>query len=257
MAEGQPSVPPTRRITRLALLGAALALFLSDAACRSAPSASRAPGAAATDFFPLVKSARWRYKLDLVVTSTEIDVIAKGDSPVEGLTANAFVMDEKSVGQSFGLAPIGPTAYVTADGFLCRYTGLDYTRADHLKMLGSEDPTRVIPLGATPGSEWTNETRLMQQPEGGGGLIKWTGRTKRADEVTVPAGTFKDVILVEMEYWDPSVDTAAPLIAYQDWYARGVGLLRSVTINLREGDKRMVEQTLESYEFPPLEARAQ
>jgi len=73
----------------------------------------------------------------------------------------------------------------------------------------------------------------------------------------VPAGTFKDVILVEMEYWDPSVDTAAPLIAYQDWYARGVGLLRSVTINLREGDKRMVEQTLESYEFPPLEARAQ
>ena len=97
----------------------------------------------------------------------------------------------------------------------------------------------------------------MQQPEGGGGLIKWTGRTVRADAVTVPAGTFTDVILVESEYWDPSIDADRPLISYQDWYARGVGLLRSVTKNEREGGKRMAEQTLESYEFPPLEAHAQ
>jgi hypothetical protein len=146
---------------------------------------------------------------------------------------------------------------VSSDGFLCRYSGLDYTQADHLKMLGVEDPTRVIPLGASPGAEWTNETRLMQQPEGGGGVIKWTGRTKRAESVTVPAGTFNDVILVETEYWDPSIDPDAPLISYQDWYARGVGLLRSVTRNLKDGEKRMAEQTLESYAFPPLEARAQ
>ena len=89
-------------------------------------------------------------------------------------------MDERDLGQALGMAPVGPTAYVVADGFLCRYTGLDYTAPDHLKMLGAEDPARVIPLGAMPGAEWTNETRLMQQPEGGGGLIKWTGRTKRA-----------------------------------------------------------------------------
>jgi len=166
-------------------------------------------------------------------------------------------MDERNLGQGLGLAPVGPTAYVALDGFLCRYTGLDYTQADHLKMLGREDPTRVIPLGAAPGVEWTNETRLLEQPEGGGGLIKWTGRTKRAESVTVPAGTFKDVILVETEYWDPSIDDEHPLIAYQDWYARGVGLLRSVTTNAREDSKRMAEQSLESYEFPPLAAGAQ
>ena len=205
----------------------------------------------------MVKNAHWIYKLDLVVTQTQIEVVAKGQTDVEGLATGAFVMDERTVGQSFGMAPVGPTAYVTVDGFLSRYSGLDYTTADHLKMLGAEDPTRVIPLGATPGSEWTNETRLLQQPEGGGGLIKWTGRTKRADAVTVPAGTFSDVILVETEYWDPSIDTDNPLITYQDWYARGVGLLRSVTRNARDGNKRMAEQTLESYEFPPLEARAQ
>ncbi|HXK22296.1 MAG TPA: hypothetical protein VMS55_06410 [Myxococcota bacterium] len=203
-----------------------------------------------------MKGARWTYQLDLVVASTEIEVLAKGDSQVEGLGQLAFVMDERNLGQALGMAPVGPTAYVAADGFLCRYTGLDYIQADHLKMLGAEDPTRVIPLGAAPGTEWTNETRLLEQPEGGGGLIKWTGRTKRAESVTVPAGKFSDVILVETEYWDPSIDADHPLIAYQDWYARGVGLLRSVTTNAREGGKRMAEQSLESYEFPPLEAAA-
>jgi len=239
----------------LPVVGVALALALAGG-CRGSPP-PRAPGAASADFFPLVKNAHWVYKLDLVVTKTQIEVVAKGQTAVEGLPSEAFVMDERNLGQSFGMAPVGPTAYVTADGFLSRYSGLDYTAEDHLKMLGREDPTRVIPLGATPGSEWTNETRLMEQPEGGGGLIKWTGRTKRADAVTVPAGTFSDVILVETEYWDPSIDADNPLISYQDWYARGVGLLRSVTRNAREGNKLMAEQTLESYEFPPLEARAQ
>jgi hypothetical protein len=247
-----------RRANHLAL-GVALvaALGLGDAACRAPAPPPIAPGAASAEFFPLVKGARWVYSLDLIITSTKIEVTAKGDTDVDGLPASAFVMDERTVGENFGMAPVGPTAYVALDGFLCRYSGLDYTQADHLKMLGAEDPTRVIPLGATPGSEWTNETRLLQQPEGGGGLIKWTGRTKRAEAVTVPAGTFKDVILVETEYWDPSIDMDHPLITYEDWYARGVGLLRSVTKNAREGGKRMAEQTLESYAFPPLEARAQ
>ena len=244
-----------RPLAALQVVGAVFALALL-AGCRGSPP-PRAPGAASADFFPLVKNAHWVYRLDLVVTKTQIEVVAKGQTEVEGLDTAPFVMDERNLGQNFGMAPVGPTAYVTEDGFLARYSGLDYTSGDHLKMLGREDPTRVIPLGATPGAEWTNETRLMEQPEGGGGLIKWTGRTKLADAVTVPAGTFSDVILVETEYWDPQIDADNPLISYQDWYARGVGLLRSVTRNAREGNKLMAEQTLESYEFPPLEARAQ
>ncbi len=242
------------RLTAAQILGVALAVALGLSACRNDAPPQRAPGAAASDFFPLVKGARWTYELDLIVTSTKLEVVAKGQTDVAGLEGGAFVMDERNLGQSFGMAEVGPTAYVVADGFLSRYTGMDYTDPDHLKMLGAEDPTRVIPLGATAGSEWTHETRLMQQPEGGGGLIKWTGRTKLAEPVTVPAGTFSDVILVETEYWDPSIDSERPLISYQDWYARGVGLLRSVTKNAHDGGKRMAEQTLESYEFPPLDA---
>ena len=62
-------------------IGVALALALSVTACRPAAPPSRAPGAASAEFFPLVKGARWIYDLDLVVTSTKIEVLAKGRLP--------------------------------------------------------------------------------------------------------------------------------------------------------------------------------
>lgn len=216
---------------------------------------ARAPGAtgvAANEYFPLVAGARWRYKLALEIGDGEVEVVARGDSAVEGLPGLAFIMDEHALDAAeLGIAEVGPTAYVARDGFLCRYTGLDYRSPTELRMLGGEDPARVMPIGAAPGAEWTHSTRLLQQPEnGGGGLIDWTGRTVHVPELVVPAGTFKDVLLVETEYFDRSVNADAPLLSFQDYYARGVGLLRSVTTNVRDGGVQMAEQTLLDFDFP-------
>ena len=239
-----------RRLRELALLiGLAAAVGAID--CDS-PESDRAPGGAANEYFPLVPGAHWRYKLALEIGAAEVEVVARGDSAIEGLAGLAFVMDEHALDAGvLGIAEVGPTAYVARDGFLCRYTGLDYRSPDQLRMLGGEDPARVMPLAQAPGASWTNETRLLQQPEnGGGGLIKWTGRTSLVADLVVPAGNFKDVLLVETEYWDPSVNPDAPLLSYQDYYARGVGLLRSVTKNERDGGTQMVEQTLLDFDFP-------
>jgi hypothetical protein len=219
--------------------------------CGAPHESTRAPGNAANEYFPLVPGAHWRYKLTLEIGDGEVEVVARGDSAVEGLPGLAFIMDEHALGANqLGIAEVGPTAYVARDGFLCRYTGLDYRSPTLLRMLGEEDPARVMPLGAAPGAEWSNETRLLQQPEnGGGGLIKWTGRTKHVAELVVPAGTFNDVLLVETEYWDPSQNAGSPLLSYHDYYARGIGLLRSVTTNLRDGIQ-MAEQTLLDFDFP-------
>ena len=239
-----------RRLRQLALL-IGLAAAVGAIGCDSSGSAL-ASGDAANQYFPLVPGAHWRYKLALEIGGAEIEVVARGDSAIEGLTGLAFVMDEHALGaDALGIAEVGPTAYVRRDGFLCRYSGLDYRSPDKLRMLGEEDPARVMPLEAVPGAEWTNETRLLQQPEsGGGGLIKWTGRTKRLGELVVPAGKFEDVLVVETEYWDPSVNPDAASLSYQDYYARGVGLLRSVTKNERDGGVQMVEQTLLDFDFP-------
>ncbi len=225
-------------------------------ACDSSPP-TRASGVAANEYFPLVVGAHWRYKYALAIGGVEVEVFARGDSAVEGLPGVAFIMDEHALGaDALGIAEVGPTAYVARDGFLCRYTGLDYRTPDRLRMLGEEDPARVMPIDASPGASWTHETRLLQQPEnGGGGLIKWTGRTKSIAELVVPAGRFADVLLVESEYWDASVHPDAPLLSYLDYYARGVGLLRSVTKNEREGGAQMVEQTLLDFDFPKKDAQ--
>jgi hypothetical protein len=247
-----------RRLRRLALsLGLAAAVGAVGLGCGRSSESSRAPGVAAQEYFPLVPGAHWRYKLALEIGSGEVEIVARGDAAIEGLAGLAFVMDEHALSaEQLGIAEVGPTAYVARDGFLCRYTGLDYREPERLRMLGGEDPARVMPLGATPGSSWTHETRLLEQPEnGGGGFIKWTGRTKQVPELVVPAGAFVDVLLVETEYWDPSVNADAPLLGYQDYYARGVGLLRSVTKNLRDGGIQMAEQTLLDFDFP--EERAQ
>ncbi len=237
-----------RRLLRSTLV---LGLVVLASGCGGSSESTRAPGNAANEYFPLVPGAHWRYKLTLEIGDGEVEVVARGDSAVEGLPGLAFIMDEHALGANqLGIAEVGPTAYVARDGFLCRYTGLDYRSPTLLRMRGEEDPARVMPLGAAPGAEWSNETRLLQQPEnGGGGLIKWTGRTKHVAELVVPAGTFNDVLLVETEYWDPSQNAAAPLLSYHDYYARGIGLLRSVTTNLRDGNQ-MAEQTLLDFDFP-------
>jgi hypothetical protein len=244
-----------RRLRHLAL-AAGLAAAAGSFGCDSG-SSTRASGAAEKEYFPLVPGARWRYKLALEIGNAEIEVVARGDTTVEGLAGLAFVMDEHALdAAALGIAEVGPTAYVARDGFLCRYTGLDYRTPDQLKMLGQEDPARVMPIGGAAGQEWTNETRLLQQPEnGGGGLIKWTGRTKHVDVLTVPAGEFKDVLLFETEYWDESISTEGPLLAFEDYYARGVGLLRSVTKNLAADGAQMAEQLLLDFDFPEVSAK--
>jgi len=241
---------PRRRLQRLTWV-VGLAAIVGAIGCGSSET-QRAPGVAANEYFPLVVGARWRYKLALEIGSGEVEVVARGDSAVEGLPGLAFIMDEHALGAAqLGIVEVGPTAYVARDGFLCRYTGLDYRSPTQLRMLGGEDPARVMPLGAAPGAEWTHSTRLLQQPEnGGGGLIKWTGRTVLVPELVVPAGTFKDVLLVETEYFDPSVNADAALLSFHDYYARGIGLLRSVTKNLRDGGIQMAEQTLLDFDFP-------
>ena len=68
--------------------------------------------------------------------------------------------------------------------------------------------------------------------------------------VEVPAGTFRDVVVVESKYWDDSVSTERPLMRYEDYYARGVGLLRTVTFDEQNDGKQVVEQNLLRYAFP-------
>lgn len=229
----------------MAVAGVLAALWCGE------PAAPRvAAGDAGREYFPLVQGATWVYHVDLGLGSSEVEFFAEGVRAIRGLEQPAFVILERTTGESFGLAQVAPSAYVISEGFVSRYSGVDFDDAGGIRLLGGEDPTWVLPVAGEPGRQWAQETRLFEQPEGGGGLIRWTGRTENVARVQVPAGIFTDVLKVRAEYWDTSIDAEHALLAYEDYYARGVGLVRSVTYNESEGSSQMLEQNLLRYAFP-------
>jgi hypothetical protein len=224
-------------------------LVLVSATCGGPPPPG-ASGAEANSYFPLVRGARWVYALDLgLFRKTEVEVVGEGIQNVEGLEGSVFVMSERTMGEAFGLVERAPTAYVVSQGYLSRYAGVDFTESGSVRLLGSEDPTWLFPTTGEFGATWTQETRLMELPEGGGGRIRWVGLTSLEPSLRVRAGTFADVLKVRIEYHDPSQGEGR-LLVYEDYYGRGVGLLKSVTYNEQEGHSQMVEQELVRYEFP-------
>ncbi len=220
----------------------------------SEPSGPFAPGEAALEFFPMVEGARWLYRVDLGIGETELEVVARGLRDVQGLDGPVFIMDEINRGQSFGMARLAPTGYVIAGGRIRRYTGLDYTESGEIQLLGGEDAAILLPHHVRGSHTWSEETRMFELPEGGGGQARFEGHTEMLAALEVPAGRFEDVLLVRTLYWDPDIDSAGPLMSYEDYYARGVGLLRSVTRNEQDASAQMVEQRLLHFSFPQPES---
>src|SRR3990167_7092747 len=101
------------RTPRFLALVAGLGALLATLTACDAPPSSSASGAAANEYFPLVPGAHWRYKYALAVGGIEVEVVARGDSAVEGLPGVAFIMDEHALSaDALGIAEVGATAYV-------------------------------------------------------------------------------------------------------------------------------------------------
>jgi hypothetical protein len=238
---------------RLAALALPLILL---AACEPKGAPAVAAGPQQQEYFPLVDGARWVYAMNANGGRIEVIVDARGTQNVNGIEGDLFIMDESTDGDKFGMADTAPVGYVRDDGYVSRYTALDYDTGGGLRSIGGEDPMWVLPLEPSPGVSWTQDTGLFELPEGGGASIRWTGKIEPIMELDVPAGHFADVLKIRKEYWDESVSPDSPLLAYEDFYARGVGLIRSVTYNEQDEGSEILTQELVRYEFPAASAAA-
>jgi hypothetical protein len=227
-----------------------LALCLILAAC-SPGTPEVAAGAAAQEYFPLVKGAHWVYRVDFGgLRRGEIEIVGQGVRSVAGLEGDVFINDEVIDGKAVGFADVAPVGYMTVEGYLGQISGLDYDEKGGVRVLAGEDPKRILPIEPKQGATWEETSRMFELPEGGGGVTRWSRRIELRESLEVPAGTFRDVLMVESKYWDDDVSEEQPLMRFEDYYARGVGLLRSVTFNEQEGGRQVVEQSLLRYEFP-------
>jgi len=213
-----------------------------------APRSEPASGAAAEAYFPMVPGARWVYALYSSLGKLEVEVTAVGERELPGGGA-VFVMDERNRGPSLGFAEVSPVGYLVTGAYVSRLVGIDYDSKGALRLLGEDEPAWMLPLDPVPGHSWGQRTRMFQTPEGGGGELGWSGEVKPRTSVRVPAGRFEDVVEIETFYRDPS-EGVAPKIVYHDFYARGVGLVKSVSEDPSGDPSHRIEQVLVEVRFP-------
>jgi hypothetical protein len=217
--------PMPRRATVLAVLAIALL-----AGCASAPPPV-AGGAAARDYFPLLPGTHWVYQLKMgFFTHTTLDVTARGSRPVRGSDARIFVVEERTEQEVFGLDPMGLVGYQVANGFVRRVPAVQMDPDGIVHVFG-RDGIQLLPTDPQPGQHWDDEVAVFDVPNATRAKQSWTARVEKVGSVHVAAGRFEDVIVVISEQWDRDWKEDEPLHSYEDYYARGVGLIRSVARN--------------------------
>jgi len=209
-----------------------------------------ASGPAAKEYFPKVEGGRWVYSLSTSFGKLELEVKARGEMDLPDGRGPAFIMDESNLGPELGFVETSPVAYVVDEAYLARISAVDYDDSGKLRMMGRDEPTWVLPLDAKPGHSWRQQTGLFQNAEGGGGKLGWSGEVKARTAVTVPAGRFEDVLEIETHYRDVNAKEIQADVVYRDYYARGVGLVKSVTEGLSEDPESRIEQVLLEYHLP-------
>jgi hypothetical protein len=217
-------------------------LLLLSCASAQAPHAS---GPAAREYFPMLPGAHWVYDLHTgPFTKTTLEVTARGERPVRDSETGIFVVEERTAGEMYGLEPEGLVGYRVSGGYVTRVPALELG-SDGVVHIFGKDGMSILPVDPQPGQHWSDQVEVFDSL--GNSKQSWTATVENVGRVHVPAGTFDDVILVRSEHWDREWRETEPLHSYEDYYARGVGLIRSVSHNhtrmlpIAEVDQELVE----------------
>jgi hypothetical protein len=176
--------------------------------------------------------------------------MAKGEQALPRGGRIAFVMDERNLGPSLGFDEIAPVAYVIDGGYVGRIHDVGYDAGGRLRALGQNNPTWILPLAPKTGDTWGQQNLLFETPEGEGARMAWNADVGNPVRVTVPAGTFDGAVEIVSRYYDAAAPDQGPKVVYRDYYAQGVGLIKSITEDPGGDPSARVEQVLVDYGFP-------
>jgi hypothetical protein len=224
-----------------------LLLPIGIASCASAPP-PHAPGRGSREYFPLEQGGHWSYELSTGPFSaiTLMEVTSRGPHEERDSDEALFLMEEKLSGRVYGLEPAGLVGYRVADGYLTRIPAVSLGDDGRVRIFGG-DAMSFLPVDPSPGQTWTDRSEVFR--ESGSASQLWTAEVEAVGSMRVSAGRFDDVIVVRSSQWDPEWDATKPLHSYEDYYARGVGLIRSVSRNNASWWWMTVEQELVAVRF--------
>lgn len=190
--------------------------------------------AAVGDFFPLTPSSRWEYRVTRRTDAAPLRVVAtvRQDQFTGPHGHGCRVVDEQ-----YGDRPSterSPIVYCTEGGFLHRVMSLEY-RGESLEDNGLRSgEIRFLPLDLAGTPSWEGRTNAYQLPDGSGFEVRQLHQVfVQVEPIEVPAGRFERCARVETTAIHSATGTDGSSIGtrvvyyYSDWYASGVGLVRT------------------------------
>jgi hypothetical protein len=217
-----------RRIAGGVLLGAALA------GCTAALSSVRPAASSHASFFPLAPNSRWEYavrrqtgheQFAFIATVQQREFIAEDGQACR-------VVDERYTDVTGGTR--FPVLYCAKGGFLHRVMSLEY-RGEVLEDNGLRSgELKFLPEDLAHTAAWEGWTNAYRLPDGSGFEVRQLHeRLPEVTQVVVPAGTFGACLRVNTtaihSATGPDGRSVGPSIVfyYTDWYAPGVGLVKT------------------------------
>lgn len=193
---------PKFKLGILVALGIAAVIAAADARPKK-PQPAKTTG----DYFPLKVGYTWTYR-NLEAGGYTLTVLGEEPPPHEGEPIRYKVELLSSVKIQH--------IYSKADGWVLFHSE-DYIEHEGLKAT-YDPPRRLLPNPLVPGQKWEWTGKDPTQVE-----YHEAGRTVGFEEVTVPAGKFRAMKVV--------IEIASGAIpkTKTNWYADGVGLVKSVT----------------------------
>ncbi len=190
------------------------------------PSRARAGDAPWKKYFPLGKDTTWTYELTNSHTKQKrrFTVVAKGPLYVPEMKRTLAILDEDQLGEHH---PIG--YFEDEKGFLNRFVYLEYEGSKVTFPGTASSGERIMPADLIAMKSWEDS------PVVAGATSHTKYRVDSGLAVQVPAGKFSDCVLVEATVEGGQALKAVAVEPmhdiFKDWYAPGVGMIRSETYN--------------------------
>ncbi len=188
----------------------------------------------AASFFPLTANSRWEYvvsrraggdRFEFIATVQQHDFIAEDGQACR-------VVDERYTDVAGGTR--FPVLYCAKGGFLHRVMSLEY-RGEVLEDNGLRSgELKFLPTDPAKTATWEGWTNAYRLPDGSGFEVRqFHARVFESQTIEVPAGAFENCMRVDTTAMHaatgPDGKAVGPGVVfyYADWYAPGVGLVKT------------------------------
>lgn len=186
------------------------------------------------DYFPLNPSSHWEYVLNRGTESSPLRFDASVQATdFQGPSGHTC----RIVDEHYGDRPAherAPIVYCSEGGFIHRVMSFEY-RGESLEDTGLRSgEVKFLPVNLTSTQTWEGRTSAYQLPDGSGFEVRQLHQVfVQGEPIEVPAGRFDHCARVETtaihSATSPDGSAVGPRIVYyySDWYAPGVGLIRT------------------------------